>query len=241
MTGNLEYCENQVRHDDKDRYLTALFAPADRRAGIFALYAFNLEIAKIRDLVSEPQLGLIRLEWWREALAGIYRGAPPQHPVAAELSESILRHNLPRETFDLMIEARSADLIDDTFQTLEGLVEYAAGSGSALVSLALQVLGVGQNQSAAHKAGHHVGIAWALTSLRRTRVLPVSNDRILETVRLHLDAARALRNKVPKEALPALLPAVLAGRRLGRLGRHKRDPSPLDQLALYVYAVTGRY
>ena len=62
MNGAPAYCQNQVRQHDRDRYLTALFAPPARRPGLFALYAFNLEVAKVREAVSEPMLGHIRLQ-----------------------------------------------------------------------------------------------------------------------------------------------------------------------------------
>ena len=57
-----------VRRHDRDRYQTALFAPADRREALFALYAFNYEIARVRESVTQPMLGQIRLQWWREVI-----------------------------------------------------------------------------------------------------------------------------------------------------------------------------
>jgi NADH dehydrogenase [ubiquinone] 1 alpha subcomplex assembly factor 6 len=67
----LSYCAQQLRRLDPDRYLTALFAPDRRREGLFALYAFNLEVARAREAVREPMMGLIRLQWWRDALEEI--------------------------------------------------------------------------------------------------------------------------------------------------------------------------
>src|SRR5215471_6644996 len=79
-----------VRRHDRDRFQTALFAPAARREALFALYAFNYEIARVRESVREPALGQIRLEWWRETIAAAYDGAlPRRHPVAEALTEVI--------------------------------------------------------------------------------------------------------------------------------------------------------
>src|SRR6184192_565741 len=90
-----------VRRHDRDRYQTALFAPADRREALFALYAFNYEIARVRELVSQPMLGQIRLQWWREAVAAAFAGAPSrQHEVAQPLSAVIADHRLTRAHFD---------------------------------------------------------------------------------------------------------------------------------------------
>jgi len=69
----LSLCAAELRRGDRDRFLTALFAPADRREALFALYAFNLELARIRESVSQPMLGLIRLQWWRDGLDAIFR------------------------------------------------------------------------------------------------------------------------------------------------------------------------
>jgi 15-cis-phytoene synthase len=88
MMDTAAFCENLVREQDPDRYFATLFAPAERRPGLFALYAFNIEIAKIREAVSEPIPGEIRLSWWREMLEGAsgcerdphdHRRQPPSH------------------------------------------------------------------------------------------------------------------------------------------------------------------
>ncbi len=80
-----QHCEELVRAQDKDRYLAALFAPADQRGALFALYAFNAEVAAVRDRVREPMAGEIRLQWWRDALNGERGGRGSANPVAAAL------------------------------------------------------------------------------------------------------------------------------------------------------------
>src|SRR3954465_7509110 len=75
-----------VRRHDRDRYQTALFAPADRREALFALYAFNHEVARVREAVTTPMLGQIRLQWWREIIDAAYAGTPARrHEVATPL------------------------------------------------------------------------------------------------------------------------------------------------------------
>src|SRR5690242_2632223 len=98
MTGGFAHCENLVRAGDKDRWLASLFAPADRRPPLHALYAFNLEVARVRELAREPMAGEIRLQWWREVIAGTRPGEAAAHPVAAALLETIARFGLSRET-----------------------------------------------------------------------------------------------------------------------------------------------
>src|SRR3977135_1200001 len=100
-----------VRHHDPDRYQTALVAPARRREGLLALYAFNYEVARVRETVTQPMLGQIRLQWWREVLDAAYAGAPArQHPVAVPLSAVLPRFGVSRGPFDRLIDTRESGL-----------------------------------------------------------------------------------------------------------------------------------
>jgi NADH dehydrogenase [ubiquinone] 1 alpha subcomplex assembly factor 6 len=161
----IAYCEAQVRRLDPDRYFCVMTAPPERRADLFALYAFNQEIAATREQVSERMLGQIRLQWWREAIDGIYAGTPRRHQVVQPLAAAIARNRLDRALFDRMIDTREADLDDGPPVDLEALERYAEGSGSTLAALALQALGVAG--PACGPAARAVGIAWALTGLLR--------------------------------------------------------------------------
>lgn len=159
------YCAELVRQQDSDRYLTALFAPAGRRADLLALYAFNAEVARGREAVSEPMLGHIRLQWWRDAIEEIYGGEPRLHQVVQPLAAAIRRHALPRELFDRLIDAREMDLTDGPPDSLERLIAYSEASSGGLTRLALLILGT--SDEAFHAAGGLVGTAFALTGLMR--------------------------------------------------------------------------
>jgi NADH dehydrogenase [ubiquinone] 1 alpha subcomplex assembly factor 6 len=246
----MRHCAEQVRRYDHDRYLCALFAPSQSRTAILALYAFNVEIAKVRESVREPMMGLIRLQWWREVIENAPRGDLRKHPVAVALGTAIRGHALPEEPFARLLAARERDLVDDPPETLAALEAYAEATAATLIDLALAVLGA--RDDAAREAARHVGTAWALTGLLRAvpfhaarrqvflpddltraagldvgRMLDGHRDDTLRTVarqiadaaRAHLRAARALRGRVPRGAVPALLPAVLADRYLDRLER----------------------
>ena len=107
MSQNAQIVMDAVRAADHDRYLTALYAPADKRDALFSLYAFNAEIAGIRDRIHEPLPGEVRLQWWRDVVAaGGEAGAG--HPVADSLNTSIAAFNLPKPAFDNMLDARIA-------------------------------------------------------------------------------------------------------------------------------------
>src|SRR5690242_6182310 len=100
-----------VRRHDRDRFQTVLFAPPRRREALFALYAFNYEVARVREAVREPMLGRIRLQWWREAVGSAFAGgAVRRHDVAEGLSAAIRAHCPARSRFDRLIDARESDL-----------------------------------------------------------------------------------------------------------------------------------
>ena len=163
----LSTCADQVRRQDRDRYLTALFAPAERREDLFALYAFNLEVAKTAEVVSEAMVGRIRLQWWREAVDEIFGGRPRAHAVIGPLARAVDRHGLPRAPFDRLIDAREADLDGEPPADLAALEAYAEGTAASLFALALSVLGSPADLGPAAEAAHHLGVAWALTGLAR--------------------------------------------------------------------------
>jgi phytoene synthase len=249
-----------VRRHDRDRFQTALFAPAARREALFALYAFNYEIARVRESVTEPMLGRIRLQWWRESIAAAYEGGPVRHhPLVEPLTAVIHERSLTRDHFDRLIDARETDLEDDPPASLAKLEEYAEESSSQLVYLALEALGV--HGPAAFDAGLHVGIAYSLagllraTPLRRRQIIPADlapRDgiiRLAAAASRHLVVARPHRKLTPRAALPALLPAVVARHWLTRLKRAGYDPfnpvvaspDPLQSWRLAVAALFNRF
>ena len=133
----LSSCGHQVRRHDHDRYLTSLFAPADRREALFAIAAFNLEVAKTREVVSEPMLGRIRLQWWRESIDGIYDGRVRRHEVVEPLAHAVDHYDLTRGHFDRVIDARDFDLEDRAPVDLAELESYAEATAAPLMWLAL--------------------------------------------------------------------------------------------------------
>ncbi|CAA7613891.1 phytoene/squalene synthase family protein [Magnetospirillum sp. SS-4] len=229
-----------VRDFDRDRFVTALFAPPDRREELMLLYAFNVEIARVRESVREPMAGMIRLQWWRDTLAAAVGDGGHHHSVAAPLTALIRRLDLPPGEFERLLLARERDLDAEGPPDMDAVLSYAEESSSVLTGLALRVLGA--NAEADHVAGRHVGIAWALvgqlralgfhlsigrltlpeTILRETgtdgqavRDGRASPQALARTARVMAAVARDHLDKarsvaLSRTALPALLPAILA-------------------------------
>ncbi len=174
----MSYIADQVRRDDHDRYLCTLFAPAAVREDLFALYAFNAEVAKVRESVSEHLIGRMKLQWWRDLIAAIYEGrdVPKGNPVVEALADLIRRRELDRADFDTLLETRERDVGDEGFHDVADLESYADGTSARLTSLALQLLDV--SDEATRVAGRHVGIAWALTGLMRAVLFHARANRV---------------------------------------------------------------
>ena len=173
----LSYCAGQVRRHDRDRYLCALFAPAAAQEALFALYAFNVEVARIPALVSEPTLGLMRLQWWRDIIKGVLaQGRPPDHPVAASLAGAIRRHGLSGDHFETLLEGRARDLEATPPEDLDDLATHGAANSASLTALTLEVLGARDDVSRA--TGREVAVAWALSGTIRSVPFDARRNRV---------------------------------------------------------------
>ena len=159
------HCLDVLRMHDRDRYLSSLLCPEKYRDDCVALYAFNAEIARVRDVVSEPMPGEIRLQWWRDAIANDDKGARA-NPLANALSEVIVKHNLPRDAFDKMLLARAFDLYDDPMPSMGDFEGYAGETTSLLFQLSALIAGAEPSSQLAQCCGH-AGVSYALITILR--------------------------------------------------------------------------
>jgi phytoene synthase len=245
---------DRVASADRDRWLASLFVPEAPRADIHALLAFSAEVASVRDHVSAPLAGEIRLQWWRDALADPAQGRG--HPLAEALADVIARHHLPVAALASLIDARVFDLYDDAVPSLNDLEGYLGETASALFQLSALILADGADPGTADLSGH-AGVAYGLTGLMRALSLTAARgqcflpaDRLAahgasrETVvarqatpgvlavlaelraaaRRHLDVARDLWRGAPAAVRPAFLPLALVGPNLAALERRAATP-----------------
>ena len=201
MSDAAKHCEELVREADKDRFLATLFAPAEARPDLFALYAFDLEIAAVAHRVREPMAGEIRLQWWHDALTGKTTAAG--HPVAEAVLAVVTRHVIPVALALGVIEGRQRALYPD-WTPGEGEFELLASeTAGAIDQMAAHIL-AGAPTEATKLASHHAGVA--------TMAVQASGDMPfdgMELARRHLDAVKALLPSLPESVLPAFLPLAL--------------------------------
>ena len=209
-------CGALIKRDDRDRWLASLFLPPLLRPHIHALYAFSLEIARVRQRVSEPALGEMRFQYWREILAG--EGGGAANPIAAALLDTIARFGLPRAPFVSLIDARLFDLYDAPMPSAATLEAYAKATAASLFQLAASILDPG---AAVNEAAEHAGIAYAVTGLLRALPWHLAAGQVYiprDVLALHGLEPERVRSGRDK---PALLAALADMRGLAR--RHVRE------------------
>jgi phytoene synthase len=257
MDESYRHCEALVRAAHKDRFLGTLFEPAETRGPLFALYAFNIEIASVRERAREPMPGEIRLQWWRDVLNGERAGEAAANPIAAALTETVARFALPKDRLTGLIEAHAFDLYDDPMPTFDALEGYLRHTSVAVFDLAARICGA-PAEFASERAGPAFGItallrSFALNASRRQLFVPVealeretTPDNIFtgqsspslvnalgmlrNRARAHLAAFETLLPQVPAAAMPAFLPVALVPGYLAVMEQPDYDPfkSPVE-------------
>jgi len=161
------FCADLVRAHDFTRYASTLFMPAEQRRALLAIYAFNVEISRVREQVSQPLPGEIRLQWWTDMLADAGHGGVEGNPVAAELKLAIRDWRLPVERLSRLIDEHQFDLYNDPMPTMAALEGYVTDTSSALFALSAEIAGPlsGEIEHLARHAGLAQGIALVLAAL----------------------------------------------------------------------------
>ncbi len=180
-----EFCAGLVRNHDFGRYAATLFVHPALRRGLLALYAFNVEISRVGDQVTQPLPGEIRLQWWSDMLAGSAHGGVEGNPVAAELLLAIRNWDLPVERLSRLIDEHQFDVYNDPMPTLSALEGYLDETSAALFALAARMAGwqSAEIEHLARHAGLAQGIAQVVAALpfdaaRRRLFVPL---QLLET------------------------------------------------------------
>ena len=242
----------QVRQHDRERFVTALFAPSRMRDDLLVLYAFNAETARVKTLSREPMAGMIRLQWWRDVLTGQRpAGEVDPHPVAGPLS----RLNLNPEPLLALLDARERELERESFAGLAALVSHVDQTAGNLALASLQVLGCDDENSI--RAGRGAAMAYGLVGTIRSIPFQASQgwdllgpDLSVEQIAAQAETTLKIARQLPlaRGGLAVGLQGTLAHGQLAILRRAKGDLSypPLTRpqtfpLRLLWQAVKGQF
>lgn len=206
---------NLARAGDKDLFLAALFAPPERQPHLFALQAYAAELARIPTLVTEAQIGEIRLQWWADTFEKLGAGQGG-HPVSMALAETVRACGLPVQPLQQMIEARRFDLYADRMPDLTSLEGHLGETLSTLMQMQCRVLdeaAAAGSAEAAGLAGVALGLVRGMVSPQREKLVPPSSSdgEVLAFAESRLAEARRAIAALPKSLLPVFLPLATAG------------------------------
>jgi len=229
MTRLTETTKEALKSADPDRVRAALMATAEVRDDLIVLYAFHHELAKVPEVTSEPMLGQIRYQWWRDAVEEIYGDAPVRrHEVSTPLADLLSRHDIPRFLIDKLIDGRERDLDPQPFADLAAAQDYAAATSGVLAGLAARICG------AESDVASQLGTVWGLCGL--VRAWRFYHDRMLSNLdrEVLIQACEseyaAARQTIPTDMMPAIAYAALIP---GYLKRAKLADDPLQVAPVY--------
>lgn len=215
---SFETCANLVRDGDPDRFMSVMTAPLAARDGLFALYAFNLEIARAPWVTQEEMIAEMRLQWWADTIAEVYEGKVRHHEVVGPLAEVINTHDLPRNLFDDLITARRFDIYRDGHVDGAAFDGYINATTSNLMQLASLTLGASK-QALPVVADFAYGVG--VSNLFRALPVLYANGRHPVPVDCALDRNAVAGGEVPENLATSLRD--IAGRATGKVKRARQN------------------
>ena len=225
---NEELLRQELRGLDGDLYLCHLFAPADKRGALLMLYHLYADIARIPATVSDPMVGAIRLQWWRDLLDAVANGDARGTPIG----QALLAHPIAKDRILPLIDGREVALPEATRGGGE-LEAEAAQVGPALIRLAAEICGASCDDALLETAG---------TGFELMRLVPQNGEVVAARAANLLAEACAAFNKLPrrerKRLLPVFLPIGLAHRQAQNFP--SQGSLLIYQLILLKMAFTGR-
>ena len=218
----------QLKSVDPDRCRAAVFAGKAGRERLLLLYAFHYELAKVPELVSEPMIGQIRYQWWREAIAEIYEGKPVRnHEITTPLAGMMQAYDVPRIWLDRLIDGRERDLDPRPFANIAEAKDYCRGTSGLLMQIAAKLLGTEPGEAVVS-----AGEAWGLTGLARAygyykdgMLSGVAYEDICEAAEASYAVAAQRLKALPSRAFPAVVYAALIPKYITRLTHPSHDPA----------------
>jgi 15-cis-phytoene synthase len=205
---NREEIAQRLSREDPARWLASRFCTPDDRARYVALMALNLELAKVASIVSEPIIGQIRFQWWREGMAPLYAGGEVRaHDTLSTLLDANLPSAVALHTLIALIDSHERRFLSEPEAAPEAGLHFALGLA----------LGASPEQAEICRAAGNL--------LDGARARPPVAGRIPDKTAM-ADLARKA-NGLPARIWPALLPVVFApdiaaGKRPGDLALRGR-------------------
>src|SRR6185436_16843896 len=200
------FCADLVRGHDFARYASTLFLPQIQRRALLSVYAFNVEISRVREQVSQPLPGEMRLQWWTDMLEGAGHGGVEGNPVAAELLQAIGEFHLPVAPLSRLIEEHQFDLYNDPMPSMAALEGYVTDTASALFALGARF--AAPPSAAIDHLARHAGLAQGITQVIAALPLDAARRQLFLPLQLLQQHGSGIEEVFSGKPTPAMRAAI---------------------------------
>jgi phytoene synthase len=149
-------------------YYSFLVLPPEQRRAIVAVWDF---CRAVDDAVDEAPgadglpSGREAVPFWRAELARCYGGEAPATPQGTRLQPFIREFDLPRQSFDDVIDGVAMDLDTTRYQTFGDLFQYCRRVASAVGLICIRIFGCSGARACEYAV--NLGVALQLTNILR--------------------------------------------------------------------------
>ncbi|MBL8540952.1 MAG: squalene/phytoene synthase family protein, partial [Betaproteobacteria bacterium] len=170
-----DYCTDKVAKRGTALFYATFQLPEAKRQAVAAIHAFRQEVQEAVVDISDPTLGTVKLQWWRNQIAAVFDGTP-QHPVASALQALVRTYTLPAPHFLALIDGIEGDLAMPRYPDLDTLVRYCDLTGAVPNALTAEILGYRDTRTI--DCVRDLGTACALACVVRDVGRAARRDRI---------------------------------------------------------------
>ncbi|SPO03063.1 probable ribosomal protein MRP17, mitochondrial [Cephalotrichum gorgonifer] len=177
------YCVAQIAKTDRSAFLIRQFVPRPVQDVYDALRVLNLELVRLPETVSNPTIGAMRIQFWRDSIDKTFAGTPPREPVCLLLRQALddLERRGGASSFKSLkfwisrvIKTRERHMTDRPFPSLAALEEHAENTYSTLMYATLAAIPM-RSMEVDHLASHIGKAAGIVALLRGIPILAAPN------------------------------------------------------------------
>lgn len=159
-----EYCKQKTKESHSSFLSAFIFLKKEKREALTALYAYCREVDDIADECLDHEIASKKLNWWREEIERLFKGAP-QHPVSKALHPFLSHFNLSKNYFIEIIDGMEMDVKFNRYESFEQLELYCYRVASCVGILSAHIFGFKNKDTLTF--AKNLGIALQLTNIIR--------------------------------------------------------------------------
>lgn len=161
---------------DTSFYYSFLVLPAEKRQAIIGVWDFCRAVDDAVDAESDMTRAASELARWRTELAACYDGGRPRTSQGASLQPLVVRFNLPRRSFEDLIDGVQMDLGARRYRTFDDLYQYCLRVASAVGLICVEIFGYRDRRARDYAV--ELGVALQLTNILRDVPADLAKGRL---------------------------------------------------------------